>query len=39
MKLFFYRMTLKWLLKNKDRCALTGKQKSQIENLLKKMEV
>ena len=39
MKLFFYRMALKWLLKDKDRCKLTGKQKSQIESLLKKMEV
>ena len=39
MKLFFYRIALKWLLKDKNRCALTGKQKSQIESLLKKMEV
>lgn len=38
MKLLFYRIALKWILRDRDELELTGKQKSQVEVLLKKME-
>ncbi len=39
MKRLFYWVALKWVLRDKDELKLTGKQKSQIEGLLRKIEV
>lgn len=39
IKSFFYRKTLSMLLKDKDVYGLTGKQKSQIEQIIRKVEV
>lgn len=38
MRKMFYRFCLKSMIRNRDMIGLTGKQKSQLENLLKKCE-
>lgn len=37
MKRKLYKALLKMILKDRDKLSLTGKQKSQVENLIKKM--
>lgn len=39
IKSFFYRKMLITLLKDREKYGLTGKQKSQIESIIRKVEV